>query len=63
MDIKSAKYHADSETGENLSITVVLNNASEKSLPLSVPLDPANTHFAEILRQVAANELTIADAD
>lgn len=63
MDIKSAKYHADSETGENLSITVVLNNASEKSLPLSVPLDPANTHYAEILRQVAAGELTIADAD
>tara|TARA_R100000951_G_scaffold114504_1_gene119524 strand:- start:4 stop:195 length:192 start_codon:yes stop_codon:yes gene_type:complete len=63
MDIKSAKYHADSITGENLSITVVLNSASEKSLPLSVPLDPANTEYAEILRQVAAGELTIADAD
>ena len=63
MDIKSAKYHADSTTGENLSITVVLNNAPEKSLPLSVPLDPANTHYAEILRQVAVGELTIADAD
>ena len=28
-----------------------------------VPLDPANRHYAEILRQVAAGELTIADAD
>ena len=28
-----------------------------------VPMNPANTHYAEILRQVAAGELTIADAD
>tara|TARA_B100001113_G_C20855835_1_gene511705 strand:+ start:492 stop:683 length:192 start_codon:yes stop_codon:yes gene_type:complete len=63
MDIKSAKYHADSETGENLSITVVLNNAPEKSLPLSVPIDPANTHYAEIEKQRLAGTLTIADAD
>ncbi len=62
MDIKSAKYHADSETGENLSITVVLNNASEKSLPLSVPLDPDNTHYAAILEWVAEGN-TIQDAD
>lgn len=29
----------------------------------TIPLDPANTHYAEILRQVDAGELTIADAD
>ena len=62
MDIKSAKYHADSETGENLSIIVVLNNASEKSLPMSVPLDPANTDYAAILEWVAEGN-TIQDAD
>ena len=28
-----------------------------------VPLDPANRHYAEIMRQVAAGELTIADAE
>jgi len=28
-----------------------------------VPTEPANRHYAEILRQVAAGELTIADAD
>ena len=62
MDIKSAKYHADSETGENLSIIVVLNNASEKSLSMSVPLDPANTDYAAILEWVAEGN-TIQDAD
>jgi len=30
---------------------------------LSVPLDPANRHYAEIMRQVAAGTLTIADAE
>ena len=30
---------------------------------LSVPLDPANRHYAEIMRQVEAGELTIQDAD
>jgi hypothetical protein len=30
---------------------------------LFVPLDPANRHYAEIMRQVAAGTLTIQDAD
>ena len=29
----------------------------------SVPLDPDNMHYAEILKQVADGDLTIADAD
>jgi len=28
-----------------------------------VPLDPANRHYAEILRQVEAGELTIQEAE
>ena len=28
-----------------------------------VPLDPATRHYTEIMRQVAAGDLTIADAD
>jgi len=28
-----------------------------------VPLDPANRHYAEIMRQVDAGDLTIQDAD
>ena len=39
-------------------IRVVINGTT-----MSVPLDPANRHYAEILRQVAAGTLTIADAD
>jgi|TARA_R110002153_G_scaffold268002_1_gene432429 hypothetical protein len=30
---------------------------------MSVPLDPANRHYAEILRQVEAGDLTVAAAD
>jgi len=30
---------------------------------MSVPLDPANRHYAEIMRQVDAGTLTIAEAD
>ena len=30
---------------------------------LSVPLDPANRHYAEILKQVEAGTLTVADAE
>ena len=28
-----------------------------------VPLDPSNSHYAEILKQVADGTITIADAD
>ena len=30
---------------------------------MSVPLDPANRHYAEIMRQVEAGELTIEPAE
>ena len=39
-------------------IRVVINGTT-----MSVPLDPANRHYAEILRQVAAGTLTIAPAE
>jgi len=56
MNIESAQYIADE--GTNVSI-----NATIDGITMSVPLDPANRHYAEILRQVEAGELTIADAD
>ena len=37
--------------------------ATIDGVEMSVPLDPANRHYAEIMRQVDAGELTIADAD
>lgn len=43
------------------------NNSSIKATidgqEMFVPLDPANRHYAEILKQVEAGTLTIADAD
>ena len=35
----------------------------EDDTELSIPLDPANTDYAEILRQVEAGELTIEEAE
>ena len=56
MDITSAQYF--SYNGENTSINIIIDGTQ-----LSVPLDPNNRHYAEILRQVDAGTLTIADAD
>jgi len=57
LNITSAKYSANRE-GAVESITVVIDG-----ITMSVPLDTANRHYAEILRQVEAGELTIQDAD
>jgi hypothetical protein len=58
MNITSAQYVADLISGSNTSI-----NATIDGQQMSVPLDPANRHYAEIMRQVEAGELTIAEAD
>ena len=57
MNITSAQYMEDM-SGNNSAIKVTIDGVT-----MSVPLDPANRHYAEILRQVAAGTLTIADAD
>ena len=56
MNITSAQYVA--LDGDNVAVTVTLD-----SVTMSVPLDPANRHYAEILRQVEAGTLTIQEAD
>jgi len=56
MNITSAKYAA--YEGSNSSI-----NATIDGVEMSVPLDPANRHYAEILRQVEAGTLTIQEAE
>lgn len=55
INFTSAKYV--SYNGVNSSIIVVIDG-----ITMSVPLDPANTDYIEILRQVATGELTIEDA-
>ena len=57
MNITSAQFESD-DNGDNVSIQATIDEQV-----LSVPLDPANRHYAEILKQVADGDLTIADAD
>jgi len=56
MNITSAQYIVNIE-GNNSSITAVIDGVT-----MSVPLDPANRHYAEILRQVEAGTLVIQEA-
>jgi hypothetical protein len=58
MNIENPQYMVDPFTNENESITAVIDGVT-----MSVPLDPANRHYAEILRQVEAGTLTIQEAD
>ena len=57
MNITSAQY-MKSWTGKKSGLKVVLADNE-----IYVPLDPANTDYAEIMRQVDAGELTIEPAD
>ena len=58
MEIKNAKYMESLTDQEQIGISATIGGTD-----VTVPLDPANRHYAEIMRQVAAGELTIADAD
>ena len=58
MNITSAQYVASILTGDNSTI-----NATIDGITMSVPLDPANRHYAEIMRQVEAGTLTILEAE
>ena len=56
LNITTARYIAKDGISSCIEITI-----NEKTM--SVPLNPANRHYTEIMRQVEAGELTIADAD
>ena len=56
MNIENAKYAE--YAGEKISIAATIDG-----VVWHVPLDPANRHYAEIIRQVEAGELTIQEAD
>ena len=57
MNITDAQYTADMD-GNNSGIQATIDGQE-----MSVPLDPDNRHYAEILKQVEAGTLTIADAE
>ena len=56
MNITFAQYTVD------ISGNFSCINATIDGQQMFVPLDPANRHYAEILRQVEAGTLTIQDA-
>lgn len=58
MQITSAQYILDTAGVNNSCIKATIDGVE-----MSVPLDPANRHYAEIMRQVDAGTLTIADAE
>ena len=66
MNITSAKYKSRSEYDEDGEVTSTSNVAIIATIDgeeFGVPLDPMNTEYAEILKQVEAGDLTIAAAD
>jgi hypothetical protein len=58
MNITSAKYNKSERSNKNCSVQIVIDGEV-----VSVPLDPDNRHYAEILEQVKKGTLTIKDAD
>ena len=57
MNIVNASYLTN-DGGDNVCIKATIDNAE-----MYVPLTPGNRHYDEIMRQVEAGDLTIADAD
>lgn len=62
MNIVAAKYVHESLMEKNCSINLVVSVAGNTKT-ICVPIDEANRHYAEILKQVDAGTLTIAEAD
>ena len=56
MNITAAQYVAWDGVNDSIAATI-------DGIEYSVPLDPDNRHYAEIMKQVAAGDLTIADAE
>ena len=57
MNITAAQYTLGLD-GVNFGIKATIDGTE-----MSVPLDPANRHYAEIMRQVEAGTLVVAEAD
>ena len=55
MNIESAKYVQDMD-GNNNIIEVVIDG-----IPMCVPINPDNRHYAEIMKQVENGTLAIAE--
>ena len=68
MIISNAQYYKiETYNTETNSWEISSDNYGVKAtidgVNMEIPLDPANRHYAEILKQVADGTLTIQDAD
>lgn len=57
MNITAAQYLTNVD-GDNDTIRAIIDGTE-----MNVPICPGNRHYAEIMRQVEAGELTIQEAD
>jgi len=57
MTITNAKYVEDRD-GNTINVKATIDGVE-----MYVSIDPSNRHYDEIMRQVDAGELTIAEAD
>ena len=57
MKITTVKYIKDAKTNENISVWATIDGQN-----IGVPMDTANRHYEEILKQVADGPITIAEA-
>ena len=67
MEITSAQYIQNEGVNSGIKInnsqTVDPDGNGNSVYIITVPLDPANSDYTEIMRQVDAGTLTIEDAD
>jgi len=59
MEITQAKYITNPEFPDEVSCI----KATIDGVEMFIPINPANRHYAEIMRQVANGTLTIEEAD
>jgi hypothetical protein len=57
MTITNPQYF-NNDNNEHIGIKATIDG-----ITMLVPLDPANRHYAEIMRQVESGIITIADAE
>ena len=62
MNYQNAQY-SEFDYGGDIGVVTTSINIEKDGIIIHVPIDPANSDYAEIMRQVEAGDLTIEDAD
>lgn len=62
MRYQNAQY-SEFDYGGDIGVVTVCINVEKDGVLMHVPIDNANSDYAEIMRQVETGDLTIQDAD